>query len=63
MKKLTEQEIDDRMVVYEELIAHLEMSIYETDGELNQGKILQKQLIRMRDNFSKQHPPKQTLSD
>jgi hypothetical protein len=49
--KLTKEQIDARVVVFDEVIGHLENDVYETQLEREQGLILQQQLIKLRDKF------------
>ena len=49
--ELTDNQIRARIVVYNELIDHLDQSIYDNAHEQEQGAFLQKQLIRTRDRF------------
>lgn len=43
----------DRNFIYNEVIDHLEQEIYETPEEREQGIIIKKQVIALRDKFIK----------
>jgi hypothetical protein len=51
MKKLSDEEKDARINVYDEVIDHMDMEIYDNKIERKQGMIIKKQLIRIRENF------------
>jgi hypothetical protein len=55
MKKLTQEQIDDRMVVWDEAIDHMDGDVYDNNSEYQQGVIIRKQMMRMRDKFYKKH--------
>ena len=51
MKKLTQKQIDARMIVYDEVIDHLDGDIYDTATELEQGKIIRQQIKKLSENW------------
>ena len=53
MKKLSTKQEDARIAVWDELIDHMDMEIYDNNTEREQGALIKKQLIRLRDNFIK----------
>jgi hypothetical protein len=55
MKKLMQWQIDDRLVVWNEAIDHMDGDVYDNTSERLQGAIIRKQMIKMRDKFYKKH--------
>lgn len=53
--RLTKDQIQARIVVYDELICHLEHDIYETEEERKQGKVIIKQIVSIKNAFSEKH--------
>jgi hypothetical protein len=58
MKRLTKEIIEDRMVIYEELIGHLTMDICETDTEKVQAAIVRRWLQKTAIKFYAKHKSK-----
>lgn len=52
---LSQEEVEARIVIYNELIDHLDMSIYESEEEKRQGIILKFKLRSQRDRFIKKY--------
>lgn len=50
-RKITQKQAIDRNFIYDEVIGHLEQDIYETPEEREQGAIIKKQIIALRDKF------------
>ena len=55
MKKLTQEQIDARIEMYEEVIEHLYMNICDTAEEKRQAKVIQNQIRRLSEAFQKKH--------
>lgn len=53
--RLTDDQIKARIVVYDEIICHLEHEIYETEEEKKQGQVIIKQIIAIKNNFSNKY--------
>lgn len=51
---LSSDVIDARFVVYDEIIGHLSQSIYDTDLEKEQGKIIQNEIKELYKKFESQ---------
>lgn len=58
MKALTVEQIEARMNVYDDLIDHLDCSIYENETERAQGVIMKAQLKRLAKDFYDRHEHK-----
>lgn len=55
MKKLTEEQIEARMEMYEECIEHLNMNITTVPVEMEQLKIVQKELRSISNSFYRKY--------
>ena len=55
MKKLIEKEIGARFVVYDEAIDHLDGDVYDNKLEYQQGRIVQRQLIALKEKFFRKY--------
>ena len=53
--KLAREEVDARMVIYDEIMGHLDMDICETATERVQADIVQKQIRAISKSFYKKH--------
>jgi hypothetical protein len=49
--KLTQSQIEARITMYDEVIGHLDLSVHETDLEIEQGKVVQAELEKLKDKF------------
>lgn len=54
-RKLSEQQIKDRVVMYNEAINYFDIYETENESELKQALIVQQQIIKLRDRFMNQH--------
>ena len=51
MKKMTQKEVEERMIIYDEIVDHLNHNICETKGEEKQAKIVKKQIEKIMYRF------------
>lgn len=62
-KRLTQQDFEDRMVVYDEAIQHLNGNVFETEGERLQGKQVANEICQLQKYFEKNHYRLKKLDD